>query len=332
MRLLLILGSLIHFTVSSSADPGPATIPPAYVPLAIGESKLPEPLDLNARDEKRNRDLPVKVFLPNVTKPAAVLLFSHGLGGNRNGAGYLARHWSARGYVVVCLQHPGSDDSVWKDAKPGERMAKLKAAASAENLFARIKDVPAVLDQLEIWNKFPGHALHARLDLSKVGMSGHSFGAVTTQAVSGQSSLLPGKSWNDPRIKAAIAFSPSPPRAGDPKSAFGKVSLPWLLMTGTDDGSPIGGIKPADRLKVFPALPAGSKYELVLDKAEHSAFTERALPGEKGKRNPNHHRAILAISTAFWDAYLLEDKAARQWLDGPGPRAILDAADQWRSK
>ncbi len=29
------------------------------------------------------------------------------------------------------------------------------------------------------------------------------------------------------------------------------------------------------------ALPAGNKYELVLDKAEHSVFTDRPLPGDK---------------------------------------------------
>ncbi|MCU0982443.1 MAG: dienelactone hydrolase, partial [Pirellulaceae bacterium] len=62
---------------------------------------------------------------------------------------------------------------------------------------------------------------------------------------------------------------------------------------------------------VFPALAPGDKFELVLDKAEHSVFTERPLPGDREQRNLNHHRAILAISTAFWDAYLRGDAAAK---------------------
>jgi hypothetical protein len=71
----------------------------------------------------------------------------------------------------------------------------------------------------------------------------------------------------------------------------------------------------------------------VLDKAEHSAFGERALTGDKGvQRNPNHHRAILATSTAFWDAYLREDPAARKWLDGDEVRQVLDPADRWQKK
>jgi hypothetical protein len=41
---------------------------------------------------------------------------------------------------------------------------------------------------------------------------------------------------------------------------------------------------------------------LVLHNAEHSVFTDRPLPGEREPRNPNHHRVILALSTAFWDA------------------------------
>jgi hypothetical protein len=76
----------------------------------------------------------------------------------------------------------------------------------------------------------------------------------------------------------------------------------------------------------------GSAYELVLHDAEHSAFTDRALPGDSGPRNPNHHRAILALSTAFWDAYLKADPAARAWLDGVGPRTVLESNDRWQTK
>lgn len=87
-----------------------------------------------------------------------------------------------------------------------------------------------------------------------------------------------------------------------------------------------------DRLAVFPALPAGAKYEVVFFGAEHSAFTDRALPGDREPRNPNHHRAILALGTAFWDAYLRNDPAARAWLDGDGPGSVLEARDRWQKK
>jgi hypothetical protein len=106
-------------------------------------------------------------------------------------------------------------------------------------------------------------------------------------------------------------MSPSAPRRGDPKAVFTDVKIPWMVLTGTKDSSPISDADAASRLLVFPALPASDKFELVLFNAEHSAFTDRALPGDSEPRNPNHHRVILAVTTAFWDAYLRSDPAAK---------------------
>ena len=90
----------------------------------------------------------------------------------------------------------------------------MKQAASLQNFILRAADIPAVLDQLTRWNAEEAHALHGKLDLTRVGMSGHSFGAVTTQAVSGQ--VIPiGRSLTEPRIKAAVMMSPSVPAAGN---------------------------------------------------------------------------------------------------------------------
>lgn len=306
---------------------------PSYDPLAVPEKGMVRKLELTVQDAGRKREIPVLVYLPEKrTPPAAVVLFSHGLGGSRHGCAYLGEHWAARGYAAVFLQHPGSDDAVWREAEPARRMRAMEEAANARNFLLRVRDVPAVLDQLERWNATAGHALAGRLDLKRVGMSGHSFGAVTTQAVSGQAAARGALSFTDARIKAAVVMSPSTPRAGDPGQAFGAVRIPWLLMTGTRDLSPIGGADLESRLGVFPALPPGGKYELVLHGAEHSAFTDRALPGDRGPRNPNHHRAILALSTAFWDAWLGGDGAAKRWLEGEGPAPVLQKSDRWQRK
>ena len=213
-----------------------------------------------------------------------MVLFSHGLGGTKNGCAYLGQHWAARGYVAVFLQHPGSDDSVWQNEPRAKRMAAMNQAVSARNFLLRVEDVPAVLDQLAIWQR-AGHELCGRLDLSKVGMSGHSFGAVTTQAVSGQTFPPAGQRFTDKRIKAAIAFSPSSPRQGDPKAAFGP-AIPWMLMTGTKDISPIGDIDVASRLAVYPNLPGSDKYEVVLKDAQHSAFADGRSPATRRGGTP----------------------------------------------
>lgn len=302
-----------------------------YDPLVLPKESPAPARDFTVHDAARKRDIPIRVYLPAANKPEPVVLFSHGLGGTRQGSAYLGKHWSARGYVAVFLQHPGSDDSVWKTPPASQRMEAMKQAASAENLMLRVRDVVAVLDQLERWNRESGHPLAGKLNLERVGMSGHSFGAVTTQAVSGQSFPLVGQRFTDGRIRAAIAFSPSQPRRGDSAAAFGSVKIPWMLMTGTMDSAPIGDPDPASRLAVYRHLPNTiDKYELVLHNAEHSAFTERPLPGDRQPRDPNHHRAILALSTAFWDAYLRDDAAARAWLQGPGAKAVLEKDDRWQ--
>lgn len=304
----------------------------AYDPLASGPSPTSIDLDLSVGD---TRTIPVRIFLPAEKEPAPVILFSHGLGGSREGSNFLGRHWSARGYVTVFLQHPGSDSSVWQGKKPMEILPALKKAANATEYTHRIGDVKGGLDALAKHNADPADPLHHRLDLEHVGMSGHSFGAVTTQAVSGQQARLGvlSREVHDPRIKAALPMSPSPATGVDPVRSFGKVSLPWLLMTGTRDSAPSGitSTTPEDRLKVYPALPPGDKYELVLDGAEHSAFTERSLRGEGSARNPNHHRVILATSTAFWDAYLKNDPAAKAWLKSDA-RSVMEKADRWQYK
>jgi predicted dienelactone hydrolase len=300
-----------------------------YDPLAVA-APPPSHLDLTVHDVARKRDVPLRVYLPAGTAPAPVILFSHGLGGSRAGSAFLGEHWAARGYVAVFLQHPGSDDSVWKNEPVRERMPSLKQAASLDNFLLRVQDVPAVLNQLELWNAEKTNSLAGRLDLNRVGMSGHSFGAVTTEAVSGETLPVGGQRFTDPRIQAAIVFSPSAPRSGSAAKAFGAVKIPWLLMTGTKDLAPIGNADLKSRLAVYPALHGAPKYELVLHNAEHSVFTDRALPGDREPRNPNHHRVILALSTAFWDAHLRRDAAALAWLDGPGPRSLMEPDDQWR--
>ena len=301
-----------------------------YDPLAVDKVFTPVQVDITFHDAARNRDLPLRIYLPANTAPEPVVLFSHGLGGTRAGSVFLGRHWAARGYVAVFLQHPGSDDSVWKDQPPAQRIRAMKQAASLDSFLLRVRDVPAVLNQLDIWNADKTNLLAGRMDLKKIGMSGHSFGAVTTEAVSGETLPIEGQKFTDARIAAAIAFSPSPPHGLGVAKAFGAVKIPWLLMTGTKDVAPIGNADVKARLSVYPALPAVPKYEVVLHNAEHSAFTDRALPGDREPRDPNHHRVMLALSTAFWDAYLRGDAAALVWLNGSGPRSVMEPDDLWQ--
>ena len=85
-------------------------------------------------DSTESRLVPVKVYLP-AKKTAPVVLFSHGLGGSREGFKHGGEHWARRGYVAVFIQHPGSDENVWRKAGIGGRMTAMREAASAQNLL-----------------------------------------------------------------------------------------------------------------------------------------------------------------------------------------------------
>lgn len=277
-------------------------------------------------------DVPARIYRPTgASGSLPVILFSHGLGGSRDTATYLGRHWGSRGYAVIFLQHPGSDSALWEGKLLPVAWLALRQAASVKNYLSRAADVSAVLDILA--DPPPGAAALRGLDLQRVGMSGHSFGARTTQAVGGEA-LPGGRSLADPRIRAALPMSPSPAARMAPAESFGAIKIPWLLMTGTRDGSPKGlaSTTPEQRREVFRALTAtGSMFELVLDGGRHGAFTDGGRRARQEERTPAHHRAILATSTAFWDAFLRGDKAARRWLES-GVRSALGPGDIWSAK
>ena len=319
----LVLPLFVLFAPLARAEPfDPAVQPPAA--HGIAET-------LMLADPARDRTLPVRIVLPVTAGPAPVVLYSHGLGGNLDTAGFLMDYWARSGYVVVVIQHPGSDESVWKGKKPWQILPALKTAANTENYVLRLEDVGFVLDQLERLNR-DDPRFSGRMDLSHVGMSGHSSGALTTEGVSGQTLPQVGTRFTDDRIGAAVIFSPSVGKTSDPAVQFASVKVPWMLMTGTEDLAPVGDQSMEDRLGVYPELPPGDKYELVLFGAQHNAFTDRKLRRGQPPRNPAHHPDIEVLSTAFWDAYLKGDASAEAWLKGPGPESILDPQDVWERK
>src|SRR3977135_1666353 len=110
---------LISLLLAGSILPG--ALGKGYDPLALDPESGAESRDLTVHDAARNRDIPVRIYLPATGEPKPVVLFSHGLGGSRSASKFLGEHWAARGYVAVFVQHPGSDDAGGKAAKPEER-------------------------------------------------------------------------------------------------------------------------------------------------------------------------------------------------------------------
>jgi len=280
-------------------------------------------------DATRQRQIPVKIYYPADKKePAAVIVFSHGLGGSREGYEYLGRFWAENGLVSVHLQHPGSDEEVWKGKK--QPLAEMKkAAANGMNAVERAKDVSFCLDRLEALNREEG-PLKGLMDMEKVGMAGHSFGAHTTLLLAGQLIILPqGRelSFADKRIKAAIPMSaPVPANRKNLDKVYRQVKIPCLHMTGTLDDSPIGETKAEERRIPFDHINGSDQYLVIFNGGDHMIFSGRprlAQAAGRGQKDREFQELIKELSLAFWRAYLLGDREAERWLKEGGAEKML---------
>ena len=307
----------------------------ATLPLprpSAGAGQDPDPLRPLWLDAARQRTVPLRLRLPAGDGPAPLLLFSHGLGGNREGATVWGEAWAAAGYLVLHLQHPGSDTAALRDGS-------LRAAMAPRQLEHRLRDVAFVLDEVERRQR-AGEAPWARADLSAVGLAGHSFGARVVQALAGERLHPALPLLAEPRIRAFIALSPS--ATGEPgqwRERFAAVRAPMFGITGTLDGDVVGtGITAANRLGFIESLPPGRACGLLLDGADHMSFagqtgTDRLMrllgrPREAvaEQREPAHHALVSLLSTRFWDAMLRQRPDALAALDAP---AEVLAPDRW---
>src|ERR1700742_4829219 len=81
-------------------------------PPVVGTDAAVQVVDQDWNDFARNRVVPVRLRVPTGGGPYPVILFSHGLGGSRAGGELWGDTWAHHGYIVVHMQHPGSDDSL----------------------------------------------------------------------------------------------------------------------------------------------------------------------------------------------------------------------------
>ena len=319
-----------------------------FVATPMAFAQTPAYADDTWQDLVRQRTVPVRIRWPQGSAPASgwpVVIYSHGLGGSREGGDVWGSAWAAAGLVVVHLQHAGSDiDAVRGVASSFRDRAALRSVGSADQLLARLQDVVFTLDEMTRRKMVDKAWRDVRLDA--VGMAGHSFGAHTTLGAGGQA--YPGHPGiKEPRITALIALSPTLPARGDAVQAFAAVKKPTLCITGTRDDDVVGNnATPEKRAAVFGALPQGNKAMLLLKDADHATFGGRSvniatdrggqgqaagiLPREvlTAQLQPQHHALVATISTDWWRAHLMGDAGVKARLQTP---AGLNAQDIWQT-
>ena len=276
---------------------------------------------------RAGRVVPYKIYIAPAAQPQPVVVFSHGLGGSRDGAEYLLRFIAENGYVAVAVQHPGSDTpAVFGAAMENGDFDRAKLEDAIQKAITpavavdRFRDIPFAVDQLDAMNKSDA-TLRGRLNMSRIGMSGHSYGALTTLILSGQTTGG-GRmtfSFADPRITASIAYSPSKPRQGDPTQAFASIHIPTFHMTGTDDMNPLDASEPASN-RQFPYrnITGADKYLIVFNGGDHMIFSGRRIAEQDRPNDDMFHALIQKASLAYWDAYLKENAQAKAYLTQGG--------------
>ncbi|HEY4370956.1 MAG TPA: hypothetical protein VGN52_03380 [Burkholderiales bacterium] len=289
----------------------------APVPVVQSDAAV-RVVDQEWTDTARNRAVPVRLRVPTGSGPYPVILFSHGLGGSRAGGELWGDYWAHHGYIVVHMQHPGSDESLWR-GQGVKAMANVRGGMSAQNAALRVGDVGFVLDEIAR-RRTLRDALFTHADLRHIGMSGHSFGAQTTLTVAGESGFFAG-SRADRRIKAAIAMSPAAWGSTDDLAArYAGMHLPFMSLTGTEDRVPLTPqITPENRRLPYKYMPGPDKYLLVLDGANHMVYNgQPELRRAWTAQNRQVHAPLIEeVSLDFWDAYLKGDAKARAAL-APG--------------
>jgi predicted dienelactone hydrolase len=327
-RVIVLSISLASFA-HLFAFPLPTVADPKEAAWDKGRSRLPvTAVTLNWYDHRRHRAVPVKIYHPATgTRPCPVIIVSHGLGGSREGYAYLGRYWASHGYVSVHVQHLGSDEAVWQGAlRP--RRALVASFENPRNRRNRARDVSFAIDTLE---RLRPESIPSRnlLDLGRLGVAGHAFGAQTALLIAGQT--LPGTTGPDSRladrrVKAAIAMSSPVPLGGGPlEDVYGSIHIPCLHMTGTADDSPIGATRARHRRLPFDYTRGADKYLITFSGADHMTFPGHKLQRLRGQGDSGYHRLICTSSTAFWQAYLKGDARALAWLADGGLQSVLSS-------
>lgn len=182
-----------------------------------------------------------------------LILFSHGNGGLRMQNTFWCEHLASHGYIVMAPDHTGNCAVtfvngalvIFDDSKEGRE----RSAAD------RPRDLSFLIDEMDRLNKGNDSRFLGRVDMTRIGAAGHSFGGFTCTWLSN----------NEPRIKAII------PMAGAAEERT-NYDCPVMLFIAAEDDT-LG----ADRvafLRQYFVESRGPRYSIEFKDAGHFSFTE----------------------------------------------------------
>lgn len=232
--------------------------------------------------------------------PFPVIVFSHGNGGIAVQSFFLTEYLASHGYIVVCPDHTGN--ALLTQLPDGTAIGPGGQDRTYANAVAdRVADVSFLVDALdELGESDPDGRFTGKVDIERLGVTGHSFGGLTTLMAMEQ----------DPRFDAGSPMAPAVP---EPQS----IPKPILYFWATEDQT-----LPAEPVQAHYAGHAASKMLVSIQDAGHFSFTNgcplglgdgdgcgsatRLGSGEPFTFLPDArvHAITRFYQTAFWGFYL----------------------------
>lgn len=251
-------------TLAACSDSSDNAVPPEFAPDMLGSFGVGHRSFTAIDFERANRMLAVDIWYPvdpedrrdsprtsyplaagigldsevavdglrvSAREEQVLLVFSHGYGGINTQSVGLMETLASHGFIVVSPEHTGNSQSSNEDSFD-------QAAAN------RVPDVSFVIDTMFQRSQLAGDPFYNRLDRDKVGVVGHSFGGMTALGMAaGWAGAGP-----DQRVAAIVPISAvidaelqsderSGPNAGFTAGQLGGITVPVLLLGGTDDNS-----------------------------------------------------------------------------------------------
>ncbi|RJX39927.1 acetylhydrolase [Paenibacillus pinisoli] len=237
-----------------------------------------------------------------------VLLFSHGLTGNKMQNTFQVEHLVSQGYIVVGIDHTySSTASIFPDGHVAPlKMPDITSIAVLDHANKQwVEDARFVLDQVEeLAANDPEQRFTGRMDMNHVGMFGHSFGGATSmQAL-----------MTDSRIKAALNMDGA--LYGELRIPEEGLNKPFMMMSADSsveslnspsEDSPIDMMK--EVLPRYDHVTKGGNYWMILNKTTHLSFTDMVLFSPlfqlmQGRDVREGLNLINEYSQDFFDHYL----------------------------
>ncbi|MCB2106873.1 MAG: hypothetical protein KDE14_04190 [Rhodobacteraceae bacterium] len=258
---------------------------------------------------EQDKMLGVRVTFPDAHGPFPTVLFSHGALSSKDLYNGVADHWASHGFATILPTHLDSESLGYSIKSPLPR---------AKIFFGRIGDMQFLLNHIDDIAAAAG--IPGQLDKARLAVGGHSFGGWTALIMAGLPVTMPDgslKSFRDPRLKALVSYNGIGPLPEIDADGWRNVTIPVLAAGGTNDpGSTGDGVRRPWRWRMgaYDHAASAEKYAVSITSGDHYYGGLICREGAGGAPDPEGLAIVNGVSTAFLDATLQADTAAKEFL------------------